>query len=112
MTTDTDVLNWTEAEEASAARQGWHIFDCDGSFNGRWQVCRFDDPPAWTKAFGFTPAALGADDDAVAAMCAAVKRSEPHAIKAWEFIRDSNPAEFEAWGMGDWREREMTYADL
>lgn len=33
----------SEFENAQAYREGWAIFDCDGSDNGRWQLCRIDE---------------------------------------------------------------------
>jgi hypothetical protein len=45
-------LEWTHAMMMAASQEGWNLFDCNGSSNGRTQLCRDDDM------------ALLADDDA------------------------------------------------
>lgn len=47
---------WHTVHGAQAAEQGWSIFDCDGSDNGRWQICKIDDPDG--------PLVLADDDQA------------------------------------------------
>lgn len=41
---DAMVALWHSVHGAKAAEQGWSIFDCDGSGNGRWQICKIDSP--------------------------------------------------------------------
>lgn len=101
--TEFDVEKWTAEDDIAAARQGWSIFTCHGSENGDFQVQCFDDPEEWAKSYGFTPPELEGDVQAVAAMQAAFERGEPHAVKAWEFLREASPLEFAAFGMKDWK---------
>lgn len=40
-----------EFDNAKAHQEGWGIFDCDGSTNGRWQICQIDCPAEWNEAY-------------------------------------------------------------
>ena len=74
-----------------AQSEGWQIFDCDGSENGRWQVCRIDDPVQWSKDRQCVVQRLRTDRQA----WQIVMRGESMAARmAREFMEQHNPAEF------------------
>ena len=50
------MIEWTAKDSSDALSQGWDVFDCEGSMNGRWQICMLDededskfdtDPEVW-----------------------------------------------------------------
>jgi len=57
-------LGWTPEIADEATRQGWDIFDCDGSSHGRWQVQHFDDAECAGEGCDFTVPQLASDADA------------------------------------------------
>jgi hypothetical protein len=38
-----NLPGWTNSDAVASGRQGWGIFDCDGSENGRFQLCKRDE---------------------------------------------------------------------
>jgi hypothetical protein len=82
---------WTTRDSLDAKREGWDVFDCGDSENGRWQTCRVDDPLAWRGTLGFTPGRLKSDE---AAWKVVMQGDAPHHINAREFVRLNNPAEY------------------
>lgn len=85
---------WTTADSKAANAEGWDVFDALGSANGRFQVCRIDDPEAWARR-GDTPAvSLLAGDEA--AWLLVLSGSAAHHAKAREFIGAHNPLEWES----------------
>ena len=41
---DVYNLGWTETDWQDANAEGWNIWHCDGSENGLWQICKYDEP--------------------------------------------------------------------
>jgi hypothetical protein len=80
-----DLPGWTRDDEASAAREGWGIFDCDGSGNGRFQLCKRDE----ADTFG---------DDVVVWHRIATRSDSGDALcqRALAFIKLNNPVEYHA----------------
>lgn len=72
---------WTVAQSLEARAAGWDIFDCDGSDNGRVQLCRCDEAEVFE------------DDNAVWAHVWRLADEVPLYAAAQEFIRRHNSAE-------------------
>ena len=88
------VVEWPSEHSDKAVREGWDIWDSEGSENGRWQVQRIDDPEAFAEATGgFTPPKLASDDEAFFIVA---NGTEPHHSAARDFLRDHNPKEYQA----------------
>jgi hypothetical protein len=86
-----------EFDNTRAVREGWAIFDCDGSENGRWQLCRVDDPAAWPEgATDLTEPAFPGDGAAWTFVADKAKAGSAYHQAALDFIRERNPAEFAA----------------
>lgn len=84
---------WTQEHSHAAAREGWDIWDSEGSSNGRWQVQRIDDPVAFGEAATFVPPTLGSDEDALQIVA---NGTDPHHVAARQFLLAHNLAEYEA----------------
>lgn len=56
--------DWQRKHGEAAAREGWSMFDADGSDNGRWQLCRIDDAEEWSLSQGYPVPQLSCDGDA------------------------------------------------
>lgn len=78
--------------EKAAVREGWTVFDCDGSENGRWQIQGFDTPEDWADRTGEVPPKISDRD----AWMKVMKGDGEHHIAAREFIKTANPQEYEA----------------
>ena len=76
----------------AAALEGWAIFDCDGSKNGRWQIQGFDTPGDLLGITGKMPPKIN-DKTAWGLVMAGEKT---HHVAARDFIRTQNPKEFQA----------------
>lgn len=89
----TKAPYWTIADSDAAWKEGWDIFDCDGSENGRWQICRIDDPEDWQEChkLSFRPPTLSNDDDAWAIV---INGEEDHHQRALFFIQAHNKIEW------------------
>lgn len=87
------LVEWSDAHSDAAVREGWDIWDSEGSENGRWQVQRIDDPEAFYEATGFTPPRLTSDAEA---FCIVANGTEPHHSVARGFLRYHNPKEYQA----------------
>lgn len=87
------ALGWIQAHDDAAAQEGWNIFDCDGSANDRWQLCRIDDVDAFQEAAGFKPPQLASDDDAFLIVA---NGTQPHHQAARDFLKAHNMKEFTA----------------
>lgn len=84
-------------DNTQAHCEGWAIFDCDGSCNGRWQLCRLDDPAAWPDGTTQLRApAFESDDDAWAFVGAKVRDGSAYHQGALDFLRQHNRAEYVA----------------
>lgn len=77
---------WLYRHAAAARKEGWSIFDCSGSDNGRWQICRIDSPDD-------DEGELESDRDAWDLVA---KGTEPHHVAARDFIRAHNDVEWRA----------------
>jgi hypothetical protein len=87
------VPPWTEAHSSAAIAEGWEIFDCDGSSNGRWQVDMLDDPAEWAQINGgVLPPRLDDDQHAWALVA---NGTLPHHLAARAFLQAHNPPEYE-----------------
>jgi hypothetical protein len=74
-----------------AQSEGWQIFDCYGSDNGRWQLCRIDSPSEWSRERGVSVTPLRTDSQA----WRIVMRGESMAARmAQEFMSEHNPTEW------------------
>lgn len=82
---------WTPADRLAALREGWNLWDCEGSDNGRTQLCRTDSPDGEDE-----PGEPLADDDAAFQLVVAGARagSALHA-KALRLVEKHNPGEAE-----------------
>jgi hypothetical protein len=87
----TAAPEWAAADGDAAGREGWDIFQCDGSGGGMWQIQRIDD---LGEVNADAAARLLADDEDAWMRVWSVP-SELHA-RALAFIRVMNPAEWEA----------------
>ena len=78
---------WSRNHDQAAAQEGWGLFDCDDSENGRWQVCRIDDStePSHTQ--------LANDDEAWKIVATGTK---DHHVAARHFLKAHNPKEYHA----------------
>ena len=87
------VVEWPSEHSDKAVREGWDIWDSEGSENGRWQVQRIDDPETFARATGFTPLILASDADAFRIVANGIL---PHHLAAREFLMAHNPMEYQA----------------
>ena len=83
-----EFKDWYDAHHHAAHSEGWCIFDCKGSSNGRWQVQKIDDPKEGM-------AELESDEWAFAILAHGYREGRPHAVAAMEFLRKHNPKEAE-----------------
>jgi hypothetical protein len=72
-------------DNAQAVKEGWSIFDCDGSDNGRWQLQRCDEQEIFVT-------------DVAAWVFVRAKAAEgsPYHIMAMLFLETHNPPEWRA----------------
>ena len=95
--------------------EGWGIFDCDGSENGPFQVCTFDEPELWPEEEGGWEAKYGRpypwpvvngtaqDEKAWEFIQARLAEGSEFHERLIEHLREVNPMEAEAilsWGKG------------
>ena len=93
LTPETMNPAWSQAHSKAAIAEGWEIFDCDGSCNGRWQVDCIDTPADWEHLNdGVAPPKLENDE---AAWAIVANGNEPHHGAAREFLKAHNPAEYD-----------------
>lgn len=92
MTMTIELPDNFESVLEKAAKEGWSIFDCDGSDNGPWQIQGFDCPSDWIGIAGFEPPCLTDND----AWLIVMKGEEEHHRIAREFIKQANPVEYKA----------------
>ena len=79
---------WLPKHDGAAIAEGWSIFDCDGSDNGRWQLCRIDGASMLPE---FQP--LASDDEAWKIVATG---TGAHHLAARQFLKVHNPQEFAA----------------
>jgi hypothetical protein len=90
-----DIATEFESQHADAAtREGWGLFDCDGSEHSRWQLQRIDCAADVPCATGEPrPAQLASDDDAWRIVW---HGTGAHHVAAREFLQAHAPAEWAA----------------
>ena len=78
---------WTVSDSLAAIAEGWDVCDCDGSENGRFQLCKRDDMDAFA-------------DDTDAWVHVATRAREGSALhaQALVFVMRHNPIEYTAIG--------------
>lgn len=93
MTTDfgTKLEAFEKQHGEAALREGWVLSDTSGSENGPYQIQRVDCPEDHDS--GFPIPLLDSDNDAWTVV---LTGQEPHHKAALEFIKGSNPIEYEA----------------
>lgn len=89
----TPTPGWTGEDQALARLEGWGLFDCDGSENGRWQFCRYDDAEEASRCWGVQVPQLASDDVAHRVIA---NGKEPYHGAAREFAKFHNPDEYAA----------------
>lgn len=79
---------WTPEQQSAALAEGWNLWDCDGSANGRTQLCTYDDKEDCPQAARF------ADDTAAwkYVVARAVEGSDLH-LHALKVVAAHNPTE-------------------
>lgn len=95
-----NTITWTTEDSAAAITEGWEIFECDGSDNGPFQICKLDAPEAWAGVCGVDTVPPALEDDTDAWVLVRDTESALH-TKALAFLAQENPKEYEAiqrWG--------------
>ncbi len=82
------VESWWNTHGCSASHEGWNIFACEGSSNGRWQICHYADPDP--------EQGIGMLDDDDCAWELVMAGFEPHHVAARSMIQQLNPLEWDA----------------
>ncbi|MEE9481804.1 hypothetical protein [Methylobacterium ajmalii] len=98
-------------DNTQAHQEGWAIFDCAGSGNGRWQICRIDCPAEWNEG---DPGYLPFEDAQFENDGAAWNHVVSRALAGSEYHRDAlacvslhNPKEWKAILLKDPRVRQL-----
>ena len=81
---------WLPEHSEAATREGWNMFETQGSKNGPWQVQAFDDPTEAADACGLEIPRLRGDEDAWRLVFSG---TEQHHIAARAFLQAHNPIE-------------------
>jgi hypothetical protein len=103
-----ETETWTDADRDAAAREGWDLFDSDGSVNGPLQLCKFDDPEEQAAVRGVPVERTWADDNE--AWMFVWSTPSPLHTKALAVLEAENPQEvyaIEKWA----REHGVTKAE-
>lgn len=82
---------WLASHALAALREGWNVYDSNGSANGDWQVQCLDDPALASKELGFSVPILKYDDKAWRLV---YEGTEPHHVAARTFLQAHNPKEW------------------
>jgi hypothetical protein len=95
---------WTREHTLAAVRQGWCISEvlC-GDNHAPWEVQRLDDAESASEDYGVKVPQLASDDEAVQVLREAWQRGEPHAVLAYQLLRENSPQEFAYWRMEVWQ---------
>ncbi len=94
---------WTRDHTLAAGRQGWCISRVDHEGHAPWEIQRLDDAELVSEDWGIPIPQLDDDYDAAMAMRAAFDRGEPHAVLAYQLIKEFSPMEFTHWDMESWQ---------
>ena len=87
---DTYNTGWSQADWTLAFSEGWNIWHCDGSDNGEWQVCKYDEPdlfdgmPEWDE-----------DTDVWAHVYERAARGSVTHQRALNYVKRWNPMEYD-----------------
>lgn len=79
---------WSLEHQQGAHAEGWDLWDCDGSENGRTQLCAFDDKEEFPQA-----KALPEDGDAWAHVVAKARSGSDLHLHALKVVAAHNPIE-------------------
>ena len=66
------------------------------------EIQRLDDAESFSKELGVFVPQLNGDGDAVVRFREAFRNDEPHAVLAYQLLRENSPKEFDHWRMKDW----------
>lgn len=80
-----NLEGWTIADSRAAITEGWDVFDCDGSDNGRFQICKRDDMTTFDI-----------DDDVWVHVAKRATDGSALHVRALAFIMQHNPIEYNA----------------
>lgn len=94
---------WTREHTLAAARQGWCISEVRSDDHAPWEIQRLDDAESASEDYGVQVPQLASDDEAVQVLRGAWRRGEPHAVLAYQLLRENSPQEFTYWRMEDWQ---------
>ena len=94
--------SWRREHTLAAARQGWCISQCMSNQHAPWEVQRLDDAESASEDYGVQVPQLASDDEAVQVLREAWQRGEPHAVLAYQLLRENSPQEFAYWRMEEW----------
>ena len=106
---DTDVssvtmASWTREHALAAARQGWCIAEVSGlNTRAPLEVQKLDDAAAASEELGVSVPQLCSDDEAVGILRQGMRNQEPHALLAYQLLRQHSPQEFAFWKMPGWQ---------
>lgn len=91
---------WTIADNLAALREGWNLWDCDGSDDGRTQLCRTDSPDGEDEP----DEPLADDDTACRLVLTRANAGSALHLKALQLVEKHNPVEAAAIRQlaGDW----------
>lgn len=81
---------WTPHHQRIANREGWDIFECIGSSDGDWQICRIDSPDDFDQCDRSEP--IESDQ---AAWALVAQGDNPTRSLALSIISKLNPPEYE-----------------
>lgn len=90
-TTYPDDTEWTVADDNAAMAEGWNLWDCGGSGNGRTQLCRYDDTEEFPQALKFE----GGDEFAWDHVVQKAREGSALHLKALTLVAKHNPTEAE-----------------
>lgn len=100
MTSTMDL--WTWDHTLAAGRQGWCIAGVRNDDHAPWEIQRLDSAEEVSKDWGIEVPQLASDDHAVQVLKESYARGEPHAVLAYQLLRDNSPQEFAHWRMEAW----------
>jgi hypothetical protein len=95
---DPDPGLWTPEDQLAAQRQGWDIFDCEGSADGRWQLQAIAAPSDHPHLDYDEPKFPG-DKEAAAFVREQALKGDPLAKKAIEFLVAVDSRDVQKWNL-------------
>lgn len=94
--------SWRREHTLVAASQGWCISEVRSDDHAPWEIQRLDDAESASEDYGVQVPQLASDDEAVQVLREAWQRGEPHAVLAYQLLRENSPQEFAYWQMEAW----------